>query len=191
MDKLKNKINESQKSFSILLSWSGKNGKEIDLDLSLGFVNGLNERAMQKVYFGHEGSIGVNYHGDSKGDVQNDCGLSTERISFSPSKLPINVKSSFVVITNNDIKELFSELEKCDLCIKDDDSDDVLFALNLLEVDGFTESSAFSPLKINFGENDWTVKESKISLENTYLDDVHNQYFNVLKCLNQDNSNTN
>ncbi|OXX40705.1 hypothetical protein B9J93_21525, partial [Vibrio sp. V17_P4S1T151] len=85
---------------------------------------------MQKVYFGHEGSIGVNYHGDSKGDVQNDCGLSTERISFSPSKLPINVKSSFVVITNNDIKELFSELENCDLCIKDDSSDDVLFALN-------------------------------------------------------------
>lgn len=191
MDTLTNKINESQKSFSILLSWSGKNGKEIDLDLSVGFVNGLNERAMQKVYFGHEGSIGVNYHGDSKGDVQNDCGLSTERISFSPSKLPINVKSSFVVITNNDIKELFSELENCDLCIKDDSSDDVLFALNLLEVDGFTESSAFSPLNINFGENDWTVKESKISLENTYLDDVHNQYFNVLKCLNQDNSNTN
>ncbi|EGR2855723.1 hypothetical protein DMW10_30670, partial [Vibrio parahaemolyticus] len=89
MDTLTNKINESQKSFSILLSWSGKNGKEIDLDLSVGFVNGLNERAMQKVYFGHEGSIGVNYHGDSKGDVQNDCGLSTERISFSPSKLPI------------------------------------------------------------------------------------------------------
>ena len=146
MDTLTNKINESQKSFSILLSWSGKNGKEIDLDLSVGFVNGLNERAMQKVYFGHEGSIGVKYHGDSKGDVQNDCGLSTERISFSPSKLPINVKSSFVVITNNDIKELFSELENCDLCIKDDSSDDVLFALNLLEVDGFTESSAFSPL---------------------------------------------
>ena len=163
-----------------VVTWKNKENTSSDLDIAMDFINDTGIRAVPKVYFGHESTIGAQYLGDKKGSEKDEYGYVKESIALNLDVIPTNVKKVFISITNNDKEQVFSSLEDVKVQLLEANSKDVVYEINLKENEITQSASAVVPFSFEIEAGSIVVSESPFVAENTYLEDVHAQYFSEL-----------